>query len=702
MPVSIALNMIVKNEGKIIERVLTSVLPWIDSYCICDTGSTDNTVEIIESFFASHYSEKPIRGKIIVEPFRDFGYNRSHALKQCVDLPNADYILLIDADMIFTYDANINIQEFKDSLVDYDAYYVFQGSDTFFYKNVRFLKNSPENSYWGVTHEYVKTPANTKYHLLPRSLIFIADIGDGGSKNEKFARDVVLLKRGLEEYPNNDRYTFYLANSYRDLGDNQNAIETYKKRIKIGGWKEEIWYSYYSIGKCYKSMNDDANAIFYWLEGYNFLPERAETVYEILRFYRETGKYILAYSFYKLADSIRRRLIRGDDHLFLQKDVYDFKIDYELSIIGYYHNPEKIDMSKVSMIILANRGMDDSIMQNIVSNYKFYTPKLSDLVDDQPTIGFHAAAMPQLTDGETSEYGRDMSGFLASTPSICAYTYKTHDFADKTKLAIMRRFVNYRIDDNGGYICGDKITTVNVLSVYDVSGNEFNKKIETILKYDKTLDNYYVGLEDVRVMFYDETTLIYNANRGLSRTNIAIEHGQIDIETGQTFMSNIVSYVNQRPVEKNWVIFSTKLGQVKCIYGWFPLTIGEFDSENCLHVTETHTTPELFKMVRGSTNGVFIENEIWFICHLVSNENRRYYYHLFVVLDAETHEIKKYSKLFTFECSKVEYTLGFVYLENRFIVGYSVMDRETKYMSLSEKSVADLFWRDDEPTTIAV
>ena len=53
--VKLALNMIVKNEGKIIERLLTSVLPIVDTYCICDTGSTDNTKEIIKNFFDTFY-----------------------------------------------------------------------------------------------------------------------------------------------------------------------------------------------------------------------------------------------------------------------------------------------------------------------------------------------------------------------------------------------------------------------------------------------------------------------------------------------------------------------------------------------------------------------------------------------------------------------------------------------------------------------
>ena len=62
---TICLNMIVKNESRVIGRLLESVVPLIDSYCICDTGSTDNTKEIITNFFNEHN----IKGKIVEEPF---------------------------------------------------------------------------------------------------------------------------------------------------------------------------------------------------------------------------------------------------------------------------------------------------------------------------------------------------------------------------------------------------------------------------------------------------------------------------------------------------------------------------------------------------------------------------------------------------------------------------------------------------------
>ena len=65
---TLCLNMIVKNESKIITRLFDSVINIIECYCICDTGSTDNTVELIKTYFES----KNIPGTIVNEPFKNF------------------------------------------------------------------------------------------------------------------------------------------------------------------------------------------------------------------------------------------------------------------------------------------------------------------------------------------------------------------------------------------------------------------------------------------------------------------------------------------------------------------------------------------------------------------------------------------------------------------------------------------------------
>ena len=669
--------MIVKNETKIIKRLLETVLPLIDTYCICDTGSTDNTINTIKTFF----DNVNMSGKIVEEPFRNFEYNRNYALKQCFGMDNADYILFLDADMVLDITNNASIMEFKKSM-NKDAYYLLQGNNKFHYQNLRIIRNTGQFSYWGVTHEYIQTPANTTIYRIPKSVLFINDIGDGGAKADKFTRDIRLLTDGLIQNPNNDRYTFYLANSYKDSQQYENAIETYKKRIELKGWNQEVWYSYYCIGLCYKELNDMKNAIFYWLEGYNYLPERIENLYEIIHYYRTNGNYVLVDVFYNMAQRSRDN-INEENQLFFKKDVYDYKIDYEFSISGFYSNQQKIDMIPVFMRVL-NYPLDNNLINNTLSNYKFYTKTLLDLkLPDTDNIKLM----------NDTAFMKQHQNMFNSTPSIC---YSENN----DKLYVNTRLVNYTYK-NGEIIVNtnENIITKNIISVFDITNPKWIKETEFELEYDTKKDGIYVGLEDVRLLS-NSMGVCFNANRGISYGKIMIETGSIDINS-QKVSSSLVSKNNSHPVEKNWILFNTKAEKVKVIYNWHPLTIGEYiqnedtttDINTSFFTTSVIETPSIFKIMRGSTNGVTINNEIWFITHLVSHEQKRHYYHMFVVLDIDTFNVKRYSVPFTFEKKHIEYTLGFVFdkkTEN-FMIGYSTMDQTTNYMEVSKGNVDDLF-----------
>jgi glycosyltransferase involved in cell wall biosynthesis len=239
---TLCLNMIVKNESKIITRLFDSVLSIIDCYCICDTGSTDNTVQIITDYFNS----KNIPGKVVFEPFKNFAHNRTFSLHSCVGM--SDYVLLLDADMV------LQVNNFNKSILNIaDSFRILQGNDSFFYQNMRIVRNNGLYKYLGVTHEYIDTPSKNTVCDIAKDILFINDIGDGGAKSDKYERDIRLLTEGLKEEPNNQRYYFYLANSYHDCGKYDLAIENYTKRIKLGGWNEEIWYSYYRKSSLWNS-----------------------------------------------------------------------------------------------------------------------------------------------------------------------------------------------------------------------------------------------------------------------------------------------------------------------------------------------------------------------------------------------------------------------------------------------------------------
>ena len=673
--IEICLNMIVKNESSIIIRLLESVLPIIDNYIICDTGSTDNTPQIITNFFDKHN----ISGKIIYEPFKNFGYNRTVSInyakeyifnnnnnKKQLDKPyNTEqidniitYVLLLDADMIFKIEPEFNKQLLHD-----DAYLIIQKNSSLSYYNTRLIKlNSNSNSNikcLGPTHEYYDLPQGAITSKL--NSIWILDIGDGGCKNDKFERDIRLLKQGIEDEPNNARYYFYLANSYFNTGRHAESIPYYIKRISLGGWNEEIFYAHLNLGHAYKHINNDEMAICTWMNGYNIHSTRSETIYEITKYYREKGQTKIAMLFCILGKNIT---YPKNDILFIHNDIYETGFDYELSIIGYYNNYPNLDVLSCSLM---NKLPDK--YNNLLSNYKFYCPKLSQYLT-------HTTGNIEMTD-DINICGT-IYKFYGSTPSI---------FKIGSKYMLNIRFVNYKILHDGTYqfnVNDCKIATVNKMYELD---ELFNLSITTppIILLPNNNDLQYIGIEDLKPYTYNNNNnnniVFIGTIQNPITQKLSIGYGEIDFNN---IASNVISNINYTVVntewnkdcEKNWVYY----GNYNIVYKWYPLTIGKIIKKNTtgnelyLQVQDTITMPEYFKNVRGSTNGVEYCNEIWFICHVVDYTIPRIYYHLFVVFDKDTMKLKKWSNLFTFENAKIEFSLGLIVEDNRVIISYSKWD----------------------------
>jgi hypothetical protein len=315
---------------------------------------------------------------------------------------------------------------------------------------------------------------------------------------------------------------------------------------------------------------------------------------------------------------------------------------------------------------------DEFITKNVLNNYKFYAKQLR----NSSTIATRLTDQQRQTlENATQSLNITESGeFVSSTPSLCMRG---------NYLVVNVRYVNYRIDDTGNYINQEKIHTRNAVAIIDVSKTTWKIIQEFELEYDHTLNSHYVGLEDVR-LFQWNSKILYNSNRGIGFNLMKIEHGEVDFAKERTINNKCLTKQNECQIEKNWVMFSDASNTMKTIYNWSPkLIIGDIHNNQFI---ETHqiNVPYCFKYLRGSTNGIVIQNEIWFICHSVSYEERRYYYHMVIVLDLHTYNVKRYTPFFTFEGEKVEYTLGFVYSEQNtdFLIGYSVYDNTTKYVNI--------------------
>ena len=110
---TICLNMIVKNENKVIKRCLASVKPVIDYWIIIDTGSTDGTQETIREFM------KDIPGELYEYPWVDFAHNRNQALALSKD--KGDYLLFIDADEQLIFDESFSLSSLDKDLFFFDS-----------------------------------------------------------------------------------------------------------------------------------------------------------------------------------------------------------------------------------------------------------------------------------------------------------------------------------------------------------------------------------------------------------------------------------------------------------------------------------------------------------------------------------------------------------------------------------------------------
>jgi len=311
---TLTLALMVKNESKVIERCLSSVKDIVDYMVIVDTGSTDNTIELVENFLINNH----IKGEIRKKDWKNFGHNKIETINLAKS--QADYILWMDAD-----DVIINDKFDKNQLVD-DAYYLrYDGNLD--YVNLRIIKSNLNWNCVGVVHTYLDCK-EAKQPFKELNTLKIKTFNDGSTDRD----DVKLLLDALKAEPNNKRYHFYLAQSYKDKGDYNNAIIYYKKRIDLGGWEEEIFYSKYMIGFCYERLKEIEKAKSWYLSAYEFRPSRAEPLHKLIVLCRYLKEFNQAYLFAKKANEISY----PKDLLFIEKQIYYFRILDELAIAAYW------------------------------------------------------------------------------------------------------------------------------------------------------------------------------------------------------------------------------------------------------------------------------------------------------------------------------------------------------------------------------
>lgn len=339
----IGLCMIVKNESKVIERCLNSVKPLIDYVCITDTGSTDDTINIINNWC----NKNNIAGQVTIEPWINFAHNRSLALEKLRERKEIDYALMIDADEILQIDPTLDVAKAKESL-DKDLYSINCKFGNIEYLRTSITKNSMPYFYKGVVHEFLECgePIKTRDLFAGVTNIPLQDSARNGT-GKKYENDAKVLEEALKT--ENDpfmisRYTFYLAQSYRDAGEKGKAIHWYNERAKLGGWDQEVYISLYKVAKLKEELEYPQDDIVQsYLRAHEVCPFRIEALHGAINFCRRNGRNQQAF----MLASFGRTIPANKTGLFVETWIWDYGIDDEYSISSYWagHYQEGYDVT---------------------------------------------------------------------------------------------------------------------------------------------------------------------------------------------------------------------------------------------------------------------------------------------------------------------------------------------------------------------
>ena len=365
----LCLNMIVKNESHIIEERLEDLTNKIsfDYYVICDTGSTDNTKEIIKSFF----EKKNIQGELHEHEWSDFGKNRTKALEAAYG--KSEYLLIFDAD-----------DEIHGNIVlpdtwKFDKYNLKFGSDFVYYRPL-LISNQKVWRFVGVLHEFLATDEKniTETNLNGDYYIESGKTGSRSQDPEKYIKDAKILEKAYNDNFEKDyglacRYAFYCAQSFKDSGPEyvNYAIDWYNKVVNLNSWSQEKYYSCIMLGNLHK---DNFKKLKYYLKAIEYDHQRIEGVVKACELCMNNGLHSLVCSLY---DSYKGYKLPKGSKLFMFSNLYNDHLEYYYTISSFYLKKTELGYN-VCKKIIENNILDDNLLEQLYKNILFFKIQLYD------------------------------------------------------------------------------------------------------------------------------------------------------------------------------------------------------------------------------------------------------------------------------------------------------------------------------------
>lgn len=361
---TICLTMIVRDEAHVVGEAIASVVPYVCEFVVVDTGSIDGTARLVREIFDRY--ELP--GYVFERPWRDFGYNRTEALRLARAHAGAEYLWMIDADDLLVGRPEIGA-------LTRDGYELRFGPGVEYWRPQIFKREKPWR-YVGALHEYAACDGETTsgriggdYHLRSRRL------GSRNRASDKYARDAALLAAQVEADPSNPRNVFYLAQSYFDAGDLEPALRHYSRRVSMGGWGEEVFYARYRAAQCLERLGRPVEEVVdAYARCFDEHPTRAEPLVDAARVARLAGDFRTAYEHARRATEVP---LPGAGGLFVYTPDYEYRAADERAVAAYYLERHE-EAFGLNQGLLENPSLPESERPRIERNRDFSVPFVQD------------------------------------------------------------------------------------------------------------------------------------------------------------------------------------------------------------------------------------------------------------------------------------------------------------------------------------
>ena len=348
-----------KNEEKFVKRWYESMKEADDIY-VLDTGSTDNTVNLLQELGVNVKTET-------ISPWRfDIARNKSLDFVP----KDADICICTDLDEVFESGWRKILEENwnNSSRAQYTYNWAFNEQDkpivTFYISKI----HTRNNYKWThPVHEVLTYTGDEPEKLTTIENIVLNHYPDSTKSRSSY---LPLLELSVQEDPEDDRNMHYLGREYMYYEKNDEAIETLKKHLtlKSATWKDERCASMRFIARCYSRKNDIENAIIWYDKAIKEAPYlRDAYVEKALLLYNQNNYNEVIYLCNQALDIKDKQKTYINEIFSYDHTIYDL-----LSLCYYYKNEKELALYYIDKAIEKSpdikRLQDNKLLMEKLSN----------------------------------------------------------------------------------------------------------------------------------------------------------------------------------------------------------------------------------------------------------------------------------------------------------------------------------------------